>query len=155
MTPEELHRAVLGATAFGDDERYARLRRSFGPYDARSEFEHLEGAAAVCLAYRLGDAGPSVTRERAALGRFMAELRGAEPGYWSDHGPPGNFLEVEAVIRGLRGEGLLIAEIGGDRLRHTLRFLVRYLTGTVPEIRDDFDTVIDRAREHVLRRLIG
>lgn len=198
MTPEQLHRAVLTATAFGDDTRYRELRGRFGPYDARGEFEHLEGAAAACLAYRLGEArqrrrrtglaesaraaqtaeavataaaladtahtaaadltdtaGTAEGFDRAELGRFMAELRAAGPEHWPGHGPPTNFLEVEGVIRGLRGEGHLMAEIGGDRIRAAFRFLIRYLTATVPEIRDDFDTVVDRARAHIMRGLIG
>ncbi len=48
-----------------------------------------------------------------------------------------------------------MGEIGGDRMRFAFRFLVRYLTATVPEIRDDFDAVVDKAREHIMRRLMG
>lgn len=162
MTPEQLHRAVLTATAFGDDARYAQLRRKFGPYDAGNEFEHLEGAAAACLAHRLGEvdttgkAGAGSTAGgRAELARFIAELGAAGPEYRPAHGPPSNFLEVEAVIRGLRGERHLMAELGGDRMRCVFRFLVRYLTATVPEIREDFDSVVDKAREHVMRGLMG
>ncbi|WP_026923536.1 hypothetical protein [Glycomyces arizonensis] len=232
MKPEQLHRAVLTATAFGDKVRYRELRGRFGPYDARGEFEHLEGAAAVCLAYRLGEtrqrrrrtdlaepaqpaaparaagpagadraaeaagaataagrtdsadtadatggtsatgaagtsadhtgtadtsgtAGTAERSDRAELGRFMAELRAAGPEHWPEHGPPSNFLEVEGVIRALRGERHLMAEIGGDRMRSVFRFLVRYLTATVPEIHEDFDTVIDQAREYIMRGLMG
>lgn len=76
------------------------------------------------------------------LGRFMAELRAIGPGLC----PPQNFLEVEAVIRGLYGEPHLIEEIGAKQQREALAFILRYLTESIPEIREGFETVIDRAQ---------
>lgn len=155
MKPDEFHRAVITATAFGDDPRYAQLRKRFEARDHRGEFEHLNGTAVACLAVRLGGRAESEALDRAALRRFMDELRAAGPGYWFDQGRPSNFLEVEGVVRALRGESHLIADVSGDRLRFVFRFLVRYLTGTVPEIREDFDAIVDRAREHLMRELFG
>lgn len=161
MTPEQLHRAALTATAFGQAERYAQLREHFGPHDARSEFEHLEGAAAACLTHRLGPpttqegtTGPvnaAKARGRNEIGALMAELRAAGP----EHDPPANLLELEAAIRGLRGEPHLTAEIGTERLRTAYRYLIRYLTDTQPDIRNDFNELIRQAREHIMRRLTG
>lgn len=153
MTPEERQRAVLTAIAFGDRARYAELREPFTGPDYQSEFDHLEAAARVCLVYRLGEpptGGHMSTEERAGLGRFIAELCQAGPGYR----PPSNFLETEGVIRGLRGERSLTGHIGGHRLQITYQFLIHYLTATTPEIRGDFDTVIEQAREHLLQRLL-
>ncbi|WP_035698925.1 hypothetical protein, partial [Glycomyces tenuis] len=65
------------------------------------------------LAYRLGKAAQwdrTSSADRAELARFMAELRAAGPGHWSEPGPPSSLLEVEGVIRGLRGERHLMGE---------------------------------------------
>lgn len=129
MTPEQLHRAVLTATAC--------LAHRLGTHAGQGENT---GPVA---------AGSAKTRARTELGALMAELRSAGP----EHGPPANLLELEGAIRGLRGERHHMAEIGGDRLRTDYRFLIRYLTDTEPDIQDDFDTVIRQAREHIMRRL--
>lgn len=218
MTPEELHRAVIRAIAFGDAEGEHRLRRRFRGLDHDSAADYLCATAVVCLAHRFGEAAPpdrigfnrvglnsvgldrdcsdradsdaaaregvgldhadsdradldrvSLDRDRsdpagrerigpdravldhAELGRFMAELRACGPALR----PPRNFLEVEAVIRGLRGEPHMIEEIGASQQREALAFVLRYLTDSVPEIREDFDAVIDRSQVLQRRWIIG
>ena len=72
----------------------------------------------------------------------MAELRACGPALR----PPPNLLEVEAVIRGLYGEPHMAEEIGPKPHREALAFVLRYLTDACPEIREDFEAVIDRAQ---------
>ncbi len=208
MTPEELHRAVIRAVAFGDLERERRLRRRFRGLDHDSAADYLYATAAVCLAHRFGevatpervgrgragsdhvvlgcvgldlvdsdrpdsggtgsghaDSGVSshgrtglgraapdrAVLDHAELGRFMAELRSAGPALC----PPSNFLEVEAVVRGLCGEPHLIEEVGARRQREALAFVLRYLADALPEIREDFDAVVDRAQVLQRRWLVG
>ncbi|GAB3655568.1 hypothetical protein [Glycomyces tarimensis] len=148
MTPNELHRAVITAVAFGDLERENRLRTRFTERDHTSAFEFLCATVIVCLSYRFG---ASERPDRAELGRFMAELRAAGPGLY----PPTNFLEAEAVIRGLLGEPGMLGEVGRVRQRAAMRFVLRYLTDSEPEIKEDFDTVVDRAQQLQKRWLVG
>ncbi|WP_026928620.1 hypothetical protein [Glycomyces tenuis] len=225
MTPEELHRAVIRAVAFGDAEGEHRLRMRFRGLDHDTAADYLHATALVCLAHRFDTAatpehgdrgfeastperatperggrgladsdhvgldragpehGPSdhtgseragsdhadsgradrgdadlepaasggAVLDHAELGRFMAELRAAGPALR----PPHNFLEVEAVVRGLCGEPHMIEEIGPRQRREALAFVLRYLTDSVPEIREDFDTVIDRSQALQRHWLVG
>lgn len=160
MTPEELHRAVIRAVAFGDAEGEHRLRLRFRGLDHDSAADYLHATAIVCLTYRLGATGPHgginqlgepVPLDHAALGRFMAELRAAGPSF----GPRRNFLEVEAVIRGVYGETHLLEEVGPGQRREAFRLVLRYLADSVPEIREDFDAVIDKAQAIQKRWLVG
>lgn len=57
-------------------------------------------------------------------------------------------------LRRLRFNG---SENGPDPagLGRVATFLVQYLTETTPEIKEDFDTVVDRARDIIRRRTRG
>lgn len=148
MTPEELHRAVITAVAFGGREREAKLRRRFTGLDERGAVDYLWATVAVCLSDRFG--GFDVPIFPPELAAFMSELRAAR-----SPGAPWNFLEVEAVVRGIFAEPHLLEEIGTRQQAEALRFILRYLTDTNPEIREDFDTVIDRAQELMKHQLLS
>lgn len=149
MNPWEMRKAAITALAEGNEADYAAYRALYDESDADTEFDLLYHTVAACLAHRLGP--PAAGTDRNALGRLMAELRACGP-RWR---PPCNFLEVEALIRGLRGRVHLVGEIPDNRLPALLRFLLRYLHGTEPEIADRFGAVLDQARDAVLRNVIG
>lgn len=152
MTPLELHRSLTRAAAFGDEETEHALRQGLRPSEHRIAEEHLRAAATVCLAHRFGEAAPErCPLDDFELGRFMAELRAAGPALR----PPPNLLEVEAVVRSRYGEPHLLEEIGARQRREAEAFVLRYLTDSIPEIRDRFDAVLDRSRELQIRRILG
>ncbi|WP_155830299.1 hypothetical protein [Glycomyces tenuis] len=144
-----MRESAVRAPAFRDHERLFELHGRFSEWDHRGAVEYLHAVVSVGLRRRFGDRpGPLAHAE---LGRFMAELRHAGPGF----APPRNLLEVEAVIRGLRGEEHLLDEIGPKQLREALAFALRYLTDTEAEIHDDFDTVVDEAQRLMRQALTG
>lgn len=149
MNPWELRKAAITALASGNEADHAKYRALYDERDADTEFDLLYYTVAACLAHRLGP--PDQGTNRNALGRLMAEIRGAGP-EWR---PPSNFLEAEALIRGLRGQTHLVGEIPDNRLPALLRFLLRYLHAAEPEICEQFDTMLERAREAVLCNVIG
>lgn len=183
MRPEALQRALIRAVAFGDTTNEQHLRQQLQGTAHMGAADHLHAAVLVCLAHRFGEPAPpnprstghanrnhtslgSAAIDHAAngdeafnrsiiddneLGRLMAELRATGPGLCT----PQNFLEVEAMIRGLYGEPHLIEEIGAKQQREALAFILRYLTESIPEIHEGFETVIDRAQALQRRRLIG
>jgi len=173
MRPEALQRALIQAVAFGDTADEQHLRRQLRGIAHVGAADYLRATTLVCLAHRFGEPAPPggaeadrvdppdrpafghlvhrglLDRERPApaigddeLGRFMAELRAAGPLLR----PPRNFLEVEAVIRGLYGEPHMLEEIGAKQQHEALAFLLRYLTDSIPEIRECFEAVIDQAQ---------
>ncbi|GAB3993904.1 hypothetical protein GCM10029992_06790 [Glycomyces albus] len=149
MNDAELLRASLTALAFRDHDRLTRLRGKYKTHHPRGETEQLLHIAAVCVRLRFGGSGDG--HDPAELGRFLAEARAAGPGFTV----PANLLDVEGVIRGLLGEPGILDRIDPTSLGRILTFLVQYLTGTELEIKEDFDAVIDRARQQIYRQVVG
>lgn len=149
MNDAELIRAALTAIAFRDHDRLAKLRGDYQAHHPRGETEQLLHVAAVCVRLRFGD--PEARPDPDEVGRFLAEARAAGPGF----AVPANFLDVEGVIRGLLGEPGILDRIDPTSLGRILTFLVQYLTDTEPEIKEDFDAVIDRARKQLYCQIVG
>ncbi|WP_199044183.1 hypothetical protein [Glycomyces salinus] len=149
MNDAELLRASLAALAFRDHARLRSVRAQYQAHHPRGETEQLLHVAAVCVRLRFGGSGDGHDSEN--LVRFLAEARAARPGFTV----PSNFLDVEGVIRGLLGEPGILDRIDPTSMRRILTFLVQYLADTTPEIREDFDAVIDQARQQIHRQIVG
>ena len=85
------------------------------------------------------------------LARFLTQARKTGPGYQA----PDNFLDLEGVIRALTGEPGILEHIDPTSLGRILVFLVQYLTDTTPEIKNDFDHIIDQARQQIRRQILS
>lgn len=170
MSDAELIRATLTAIALRDHDRLAQLRAKYEAHHPRGETEQLLHVAAVCVHRRFGapatetaaatdtdqaeagtETGPAPGPDPVELGRFLKEARTAGPGFTV----PSNFLDLEGVIRGLLGEPDIIQHIDPTSMRRILTFLIQYLTDTTPELKEDFDTVIDQARQNLARELLS
>ena len=150
MNDAELLRAALTALAFRERGRLRKLRKHYRPHHPRAETEQLLHVAAECVQVRFGPHDGAGT-DPDQLGRFIAEASQAGPGFALPH----NLLDLEGVVRGLRGEPDILSHIDPAALRRILTFLVQYLADSSPEIREDFDAVIDRARAEMYRQIIG
>ncbi|WP_199042914.1 hypothetical protein [Glycomyces salinus] len=117
--------------------------------------------AAVCVRIRFGrptaatdqdgtQPDPARSIDPTELSRFLAEARTAGHGFTL----PRNWLDTEGAVRGLLGEPDILAHIDPTSMRRILTFLVQYLADTTPEIKEDFDTVIDQAREQIRQKLL-
>ena len=164
MNDAELIRAALTALAFRDQDRLARLRAKYRPHHPRSETEQLLHTTAICirLHFNSNDTNDSSSSSGTGkdgedrpdpdrLARFLAGARRAGPGYQA----PDNFLDLEGVIRALAGEPGILEHIDPTSLARILVFLVQYLTDTTPEIRNDFDHIIDQARQQIRRQVMN
>ena len=162
MNDAELIRAALTALAFRDRDRLTRLRAKYQAHHPRSETEQLLHTTAICV--RLHFSGAGETGAIGAIGgdgedrpdpdrlaRFLAGARSAGPGYQA----PDNFLDLEGVIRALAGEPGILEHIDPTSLGRILVFLVQYLTDTTPEIKNDFDHIIDQARQQIRRQIMN
>lgn len=161
MNDAELVRAALTAMAFRDQERLESLRGKYKAHHPHAETEQLLHVAAVCVRIRFGrptaatgrdgtQPDPAQGIDPTELSRFLAEARTAGPGFTL----PRNWLDTEGAIRGLLGEPDILAHIDPTSTRRILAFLVQYLTDTTPEIKEDFDTVIDRAGEQIRQGIL-
>lgn len=154
MTPWQLQREILEASAAGDDQRRRELRRFYRGTESRSEGKLLSAAVAVCVQRRIGGPLDGHGDRAAVLARvrdLTAELRNAEGEFPRPH----NFLETEGVIRSFLGETHHLEDIGPNQVRRTLRFLLRYLYATHEPIREGFAEVIAEARQIVLEDIVG
>ena len=158
MNDAELIRAALTALAFRDRDRLARLRAKYRAHHPRSETEQLLHTTAICVRLhfegRGGSSGTGKDGENRPdpdrLARFLAGARSAGPGYQA----PDNFLDLEGVIRALTGEPGILEHIDPTSLARILVFLVQYLTDTTPEIKNDFDHIIDQARQQIRQQIL-
>ncbi|WP_030160440.1 hypothetical protein [Glycomyces sp. NRRL B-16210] len=145
MTPETLQHSHLAALITGDLAEAEKLRELFHESDRAYAVELLRAATAVCLEYRFGPgagsgAGPVDHDE---LTEFMAEVRAEGNGV----GPPPNYLDIEAVIRSLYGEGHLLAPLDEDRRSQALWHALRHQVSRYRWIKTHPDQTIDRAKQ--------